>query len=320
MQCTTLSPFACLKQLLALMLDLCLLSSGVNTQQIKELSTIIEGDSTQTSRYLPSHVTEQEGSVGREKSENSISRGNESDVRGDEDIPDVMTEMLRRGLITSPLAWMKMLQQSEDETSVSGVLVSHSGVTKGSLDNGSRTFAASFTQHVEHEEFKQAVLESYVGKGTGTPQSFRDRQNIADKKEEFSQQVAETFAKLGKNPSRTDVKNALKNLGFKWKVREKDQHVNPVVSKEDLDPASEEFKQQILESFVGLGFDSSPEDLEAAFRRLGLDCPGGSLCRSDVNEPTQTHTAPESDSNGPCSSDTTVISSDSACSDDDLST
>jgi hypothetical protein len=61
-----------------------------------------------------------------------------------------------------------------------------------------------------------------------------------------------------------------------------------MISREDLDPASEEFRQQVLESFVGLGLDSSPKDLEAAFRRLGLDCPGASLCRSDVNESNQT--------------------------------
>lgn len=304
---------------MSLMSDFCLLSSGVDTQQIKELSTIIEGDSAQSSYCLPSHITKQEESVAREKSENSTGQGNESQVWGDKDIPDVMTEMLRRGLITSPLAWTKVVQQSEDDTSVSEVSVSHSGATRGSHDAESRKFAASPPEHVEHEEFKQAILESYVGKGTGTTQSFRDRQSIADKKMEFSQQVAETFAKLGKNPSRTDVKNAFKNLGFKWKVRERDQPVNSVISKY-LDPASEEFRQQVLESFVGLGFDSSPEDLEAAFRRLGLDCPGGSLCRSDVNEPKQTHTTPEPDSYDLCSSVSTALPSYSACSDDDLST
>lgn len=61
------------------------------------------------------------------------------------------------------------------------------------------------------------------------------------------------------------MNNAFKNLGLKWKARGRDQPVNPIISKEDLDPASEEFRQQVLESFVGLGLDSSPEDLEAAF-------------------------------------------------------
>jgi hypothetical protein len=59
----------------------------------------------------------------------------------------------------------------------------------------------------------------------------------------FSQQVAETFAKLGKNPSRIDMTNAFKNLGLRWKARGKDQNENPVISKEALDPASEEFRQ-----------------------------------------------------------------------------
>jgi hypothetical protein len=40
----------------------------------------------------------------------------------DEDIPDIMTEMLRRGLNSSPLEWAKVVQQSDDETSVSDVL------------------------------------------------------------------------------------------------------------------------------------------------------------------------------------------------------
>jgi len=204
---------------------------------------------------------------------------------GDEDIPDVMTDMLRRGLITSPLAWTKVVQHSDDETSVSNVLFSGF-----SHDSEERTFTASSPQH-EQEKFKQDVLESYVGKGTESPEIFKDRQSIADKKMGFSQQVAETFAKLGKNPSRTDMTNAFKNLGLKWKARGRDQNVNPVISKEGLDPASEEFRQQVLESFVGLGLDSSPEDLEAAFQRLGLDCPGAYLCRSDVYESKHMHRA-----------------------------
>jgi len=204
---------------------------------------------------------------------------------GDEDIPDVMTDMLRRGLITSPLAWTKVVQESDGETSVSDVL--YSGF---SHDSESTKFTASSPQH-EHEKFKQDVLESFVGKGTESPESFKDRQSIADKKVAFSQQVAETFAKLGKNPSRTEMTNAFKNLGLKWKARGRDQNVNLVISKEDLDPASEEFRQQVLESFVGLGLESSPEDLQAAFQRLGLVCPGGYLCRSDVCESKHTHRA-----------------------------
>lgn len=204
---------------------------------------------------------------------------------GDEDIPDVMTDMLKRGLITSPLAWTKVVQQSDDETSVSDALFS--GFSR---DSESRKFSASSPQH-EQEKFKQDVLESYVGKGTDSPKSFKDRQSIADKKTGFSQQVAETFAKLGKNPSRTDMTIAFKNLGLKWKGHGRDQNVNPVISKEGLDPASEEFRQLVLESFVGLGLDSSPEDLEAAFHRLGLECPGGYLCRSDVCETKHTHRA-----------------------------
>jgi hypothetical protein len=190
-----------------------------------------------------------------------------------------MMEMLRRGLITSPLPWTKMARQSDNEASE---MSASDGSAPLSHDAKSGNLTA------EHEKFKQAVLESYVGKGTGTAKSFRDRESIADKKMGFSQQVAETFAKLGKNPSRTDVNNAFKNLGFKWKARGRDQLASPVISREDLDPASEEFRQQVLESFVGLGLHSSPRDLEAAFRRLGLDCPGASLCRSDVNEPHQT--------------------------------
>jgi hypothetical protein len=301
------------------MSNFCLLSSGVNTQQIKELSVIIEGDSTQSSYCLPPHITKQGESIASENSEDDTNQDNKSEVWGDKDVPDVMTEMLRRGLITSPLAWTKMVQQSDDETSVSEVSVFHSEATRGSLDAESRKFAFSSPQNVEHEEFKQAVLESYVGKGTGTTQSSRDRQSIADRKIEFSQQVAETFAKLGKNPSRTDVKKAFKNLGFKWKVRGRDHPVNPVISK-DLDPASEEFRQQVLESFVGLGFESSPEDLEAAFRRLGLHCPGGSLYRSELHELKQTHTAAETDSYDSRSSVSTPLPPNCACSDDDLST
>jgi hypothetical protein len=76
--------------------------------------------------------------------------------------------------------------------------------------------------------------------------------------------------------------NAFKNLGLRWKARGRDQNVNRVISKEALDPASEEFRQQVLESFVGLGLDSSPEDLQAVFQGLGLYCPGGYLCRCDV--------------------------------------
>jgi hypothetical protein len=308
------------------MLDFYLFSSAVNTEPIKELSTIIEGASVQSPCSLSCN-TEQAKSVTGEKSKNSES----SQILGDEDIPDVMTEMLRRGLITSPLAWTKVAPQSDDETSVSEVLI-----PELSQDTESRNFTASSPQHTEHEKFKQAVLESYVGKGTGSPESFRDRQSIADRKMGFSQQVAETFAKLGKNPSRTDVTNAFKNLGLKWKVRGRDQYVNPVISKEGLDPASEEFRQQVLESFVGLGLDSSPEDLQAAFQRLGLDCPGAYLCRSDVNESKQTHRAsvtPESAGTvrsnvqfyGPSShASSTVLPSeppsDPASCDDDLST
>jgi len=230
-------------------------------------------DSTQSSCCSPPHSTDQVNSVVRDKSADSIRSHEESKVSEDEEIPDIMTEMLKRGLITSPLPWTKMDLMSEDEISVS---------------EGSGSSATSFLQHAEHDKFKQDVLESYVGQGVGTPDSFKDCQSIADKKIEFSQQVAETFAKLGKNPSRTDVKNAFKNLGLKWKAHGRDQSVNPVISKDNLDPASEEFRQQVLESFVGLGLDSSPEDLEAAFRRLGLDCPGGFLCRSDLNELNQT--------------------------------
>lgn len=302
------------------MLNVYLLSSGVNTEQIKELSTIIEGDSAQSSSYfLSSHLTKQDDSVPRGKLENGANK--DSEVWENRDIPDIMTEMLRRGLITSPQAWTKLVQQPEDENSISEISVTHPGDARGSHDAESRNFAASSPQHVEHEEFKQAVLDSYVGKGSGrTTQSFRDCQRIAERKIEFSQQVAETFAKLGKNPSRIDVKNAFKNLGFKWKVHVKDQPVNAVISK-DLDPESEEFRQQVLESFVGLGFDSSPEDLEAAFRRLGLNCPGGSLYRSDVHEPKETHSSPDSDTYNPCSSYTcTSIPSYSASSDDDLPT
>ncbi|PNF31925.1 hypothetical protein B7P43_G07942 [Cryptotermes secundus] len=305
------------------------LQSAVDTRPVKELSTITEAESTQS---VYSCNTKHPKSVAEEKSES----GEDSEVWVDDDIPDVMMEMLRRGLITSPLAWTKMAEQSDHETSE--VSASRSGDSDGSgpssHDTESRNSTASVPQHAEHEKFKQAVLESYVGKGTGTAESFRDRESIADKKIGFSQQVAETFAKLGKNPSRTDVNNAFKNLGLKWKARGRDQPVNPIISKEDLDPASEEFRQQVLESFVGLGLDSSPEDLEAAFRRLGLDCPGASLCKSDVTESTQTCRAsvtPESSGTTPNSSDTNdpsistssnmlspALPSDSVSSDDDL--
>jgi len=254
--------------------------SAVNTEPIKELSTVTEGATILSSCSSPCNTEEAKIDIG-ENSKNSEG----TEILGDEDIPDVMTDMLRRGLITSPLAWTKVVQQSDDETSVSDVL--YSGF---SHDSESRKFTASSPQH-EHEKFKQDVLESYVGKGTDSPKSFMDRQSIADKKMGFSQQVAETFAKLGKNPSRTDVTNAFKNLGLKWKARGRDQNVSPVISKEGIDPASEEFRQQVLESFVGLGLDSSPEDLQAAFQRLGLECPGAYLCRSDVCDSKHTHRA-----------------------------
>jgi hypothetical protein len=242
--------------------------SAVNTEPIKELSTVTEGATILSSCSSPCNTEQAKIDIG-ENSKNSEG----TEILGDEDIPDVMTDMLRRGLITSPLAWTKAFQQSDDETSVSDVLYS------------------GFSPQHEQEKFKQDVLESYVGKGTDSPESFKDRQSIANKKMGFSQQVAETFAKLGKNPSRTDVTNAFKNLGLKWKARGRDQNVNPVISKEGLDPASEEFRQQVLESFVGLGLDSSPEDLQAAFQRLGLECPGGYLCRSDICETKYTHRA-----------------------------
>jgi len=261
-----------------LMLDFHLFFSAVNTEPIEELSTVTEGATIQSSCSSPCNTEQAKIDIG-ENSKNSEG----TEILGDEVIPDVMTDMLRRGLITSPLAWTKVVQQSDDETSVSDVLVSGF-----SHDSESRKFTASSPQH-EHEKFKQDVLESYVGKGTESPKSCKFRQSIADKKMGFSQQVAETFAKLGKNPSRTDMTNAFKNLGLRWKARGKDQNVNPVISKEGLDPASEEFRQQVLESFVGLGLDSSPEDLQAAFQRLGLDCPGGYLCRSDVCESKHTH-------------------------------
>jgi hypothetical protein len=262
------------------MLDLYLFFSAVNTEPIKELSTVTEGPTIQSSSSS-SCSTEQANSDTEQNSKNI--EGAEISVA--EDLPDVMTDMLRRGLITSPLAWTKVVQQSDDETSVSGILfpeLPHNSESRNS------TSTTSSPQH-EQEKFKQDVLESYVGKGTKSPESFRDRQSIADNKTLFSQLVAETFAKLGKNPSRTDVTNAFKNLGLKWKARGRDQNINPVISKEGLDPASEDFRQQVLESFVGLGLDSSPEDLQAAFQRLGLDCPGGYLCRSDVCELKHAH-------------------------------
>jgi hypothetical protein len=254
--------------------------SGVNTEPIKELSTVTEGATVQSSRSSPCNTEQAKIDIGE------ISKSSEgTEILGDEDIPDVMTDMLRRGLITSPLAWTKVVQQSDDETSVSDV--SFPGF---SHDSESRKFTASSPQH-EHEKFKQDVLESYVGKGTESVKSCKYRQSIADNKMVFSHQVAETFAKLGTNPSRIDMTNAFKNLGLKWKSRGRDQNVNPVISKEGLDPASEEFRQQVLESFVGLGLDSSPKDLQAAFQRLGLECPGAYLCRSDVCELKHTHRA-----------------------------
>lgn len=294
----------------------------MDTQQNRPLSPIIEAEPAQSELSCDK---ERPSTVAGEKSESD----KESESWGD-DVPDVMMEMLRRGLITSPLAWTKTAQQSDHGTSE--LSASYSGDSSGSGplsdDAKSEKFTASVCQFAEHEKFKQAVLESYVGKGTGTAESFRDRESIADKKMGFSQQVAETFAKLGKNPSRTDVNNAFKNLGLKWKARGRDQPVSPVISKEDLDPASEEFRQQVLESFVGLGLDSSPEDLEAAFQRLGLDCPGASLCRSDVNESNQTCSTavtPESAGTTPNSSDINdpissmlppLLPSDSVSSDD----
>lgn len=263
-----------------LMLDFHLFFSAVNTEPIKELSTVTEGATIHSSCSSPCNTEQVNIDIG----ENS-KKSEGTEILGDKDIPDVMTDMLRRGLITSPLAWTKVVQQSDDETAVSDVLFSGC-----SHDSESRKCTASSPQH-EQEKFKQDVLESYVGKGTGSAESFKDRQSIADKKMGFSQQVAETFARLGKNPSRTDVTNAFKNLGLKWKARERDQNVNPVISNEGLDPASEEFRQLVLESFVGLGLDSSPEDLQAAFQRLGLDCPGAYLCRSDVCELKHIHRA-----------------------------
>jgi hypothetical protein len=264
------------------MLDICVCFSAVNTEPIKELSTVTEGPTIQSSSSS-SCSTEQANSDTEHNSKNIEG----AEILGVEDLPDVMTDMLRRGLITSPLAWTKVVQQSDDkpETSVSGIIFPE---LPRSSDSRSSTSTTPSPQH-EHEKFKQDVLESYVGKGTKSPESFRDRQSIADNKMFFSQLVAETFAKLGKNPSRTDVTNAFKNLGLKWKARGRDQNVNPVISKEGLDPASEGFRQQVLESFVGLGLDSSPEDLQAAFQRLGLECPGGYLCRSDVCEFKHTH-------------------------------
>ncbi|XP_069689654.1 uncharacterized protein [Periplaneta americana] len=243
-----------------------LLQSVADTAPIKELSTIIEADTTQLS-FSSMHDTKE----GNREQAIKLDSGNE------DTLPDVMTEMLRRGLITSPLAWTKTVQSEESEMS------GGSGSANDSEQSISRRKLSPF-HYIDRDKFKEAILESFVGKGTDTPEGIKVRKSIADKKIAFSQQIAETFAKLGKNPSRTDVKNAFKNLGLKWKARGRDQSLNPVIAKKDLDPASEEFRQQVLESFVGLGLDSSPKDLEAAFRRLGLECPGGSLCICDNYE------------------------------------
>nr|CAD7448260.1 unnamed protein product [Timema bartmani] len=281
-----------------------------------ELSTIVEVDTPQSSQFLLAA----EDSVmvddnQRKDTADNPARVHETedtlreDVGSDDTLPDVMAELMRRQLITSPFLWSKQVrennpvgeQNSEDQTDARLFR--------------QQTDTHLFRQQTDPHLFRQQTDVSRSHKQTDASQSHEQtdasrshEQTDASRSHEqtdasrshgqtdASRSHGQTDASRphGQTDSRLphELTDSRLPHGQSYICLSHDQtdvclshDLTDVCLSHDLtdaccpetsiqnssqDISIEQFKELILQSFIGIGLNPSPQDLEGALQQLGL--------------------------------------------------
>ena len=215
---------------------------------MKELSTILEADSTLTSV----------GSVKEKGQHAGIADSS------DDSMPDVLSEMLSRRLITSPPPWLKEKQNCSCPSSPNSPSNSSRKTQKS---NDIDVLDANYFTFLEH-------------KSEELSQIFREDLKSITSKVNLPSLIINTFSKLGKNPSEVEIEQAFKKMGLRWLPRNGNQLRRSTLSLSYVDVNTTNFHDQVYNFFKGLTLDSPLEDLEKAFQKIGIVCPDCSLRRN----------------------------------------
>ncbi|PSN48131.1 hypothetical protein C0J52_05794 [Blattella germanica] len=230
--------------------------SSAEDKQVKELSTIIEGDSTFSS-------------LGSNRERRRQSADQTSSSVTDDSVPDVLSEMYRRGLLMSPLNLPEIARNSS--------------LTTSSSTPSSNEVSLVGSKNAQNNQ--QVGFLTYIGnKSEEISRMLTDKFKNLFKNDNFSLRVFEVFSMLGKNLSAFQVELALMLLGLIWDSTDKNVEVRPHFSSLNIDTTTETFQKQIQEAFKGLNEDSPLSELEVAFHKIGLICPGGVLRRLSSNK------------------------------------
>ncbi|KAJ9588761.1 hypothetical protein L9F63_017948, partial [Diploptera punctata] len=219
--------------------------SNTDNVAIQELSTIIEGDSTVTS-------------IGSSKEK--AQDVNPADT-SDDSIPDVLSEMLNRGLITSPPSWLRNRQNSSSDCSC------HSSRKKQNSNASDDYIQANFFTYIgqKSEELSQMLREGY--------------KNLPNKLN-LPKLIIDVFSKLGKSPSKNEIDEAFKKIGFRWIPSNENEIRQPTVYFKHIDVTTTHFQDNVCRFFERLTVDSPLEELENAFKKIGIVCSDASLRRN----------------------------------------
>nr|CAD7259260.1 unnamed protein product [Timema shepardi] len=299
-----------------------------NNIQPHELSTIAEVDTPQSSQFLL--AAEDSAMVdddqGKDTADNPArAHGTEDtlreDVGSDDTLPDVMAELMRRQLITSPFPWSKQVRENspvgeqnpEDQTGArlfrqqtdpylfcqqTDASRSHEH-TGADLPHGQSDICLSHGQsdaHLPHELTDACLPHDQTNASLPETSSSRDLSI-----EQFKEQILQSFIGIGLNPSPQDLDGAFKKLGLpltkknnKYQIIAADKRPPPrpqsstKQSHQSLEKpklsVTESFKRQIMNNFLGIGVEPTTSELESAFRSLGVSWAGTTLRKTKEAE------------------------------------
>ncbi|KAJ9588762.1 hypothetical protein L9F63_017949 [Diploptera punctata] len=110
----------------------------------------------------------------------------------------------------------------------------------------------------DSDQFKNMVLESYVGKNAITATPSPDIDNHS-----FSKYVTEGVSKLGKNPTEEQLQSFIRNVSIYMKCQK-------LIKMDGLNLKDQQFRNLVIESFVGFDETCSPRDIEKVFVKFGI--------------------------------------------------
>nr|CAD7200507.1 unnamed protein product [Timema douglasi] len=242
-----------------------------NHIQPHELSTIVEVDTPQSSQLLlaAEESTMVDDNQGKDTADNPArAHGTEDtlreDVGSDDTLPDVMAELMRRQLITSPFLWSEQVRENNPEDQTSSRL---------------------FRQQTDPHLFCQQTDACRSHEQTDA--------HLPHEQTDASRSHEQTDARLPHEQSDACLPHELTDACLPHELtdaclpheltdaclphRQSDVCLSHDQTNASLPETSssrdlsiEQFKEQILQSFIGIGLNPSPQDLDGALKKLGL--------------------------------------------------